>query len=74
VTNSSGNNLSALVKPYPVKAAESKIIKAREAYKFALSTLGTEIGIELWKEVVTVHKKVDEIPTRVQAKAEGSIY
>jgi hypothetical protein len=54
-----------------LKVAERKIIKSREAYKFALSTLGAEIGIELWKELDTVHKKVDEIPTRVQEKADG---
>jgi hypothetical protein len=54
-----------------VKAAEEKITEAREAYKFALTTLGTEIGIALWKELDMVHKKVDEIPTRVQENAEG---
>jgi hypothetical protein len=60
--------------------AETKIIKARELYKFALITLGTKIEVELWekvdivnKKVDIVDKKVDEIPSRVQEKAEGLI-
>jgi len=73
LSDDSGNNLSALVKPYPMKVAESKIIKAREAYKFALSTLGTKIGMELWTKVDIINEKVDEIPSRVQEKAEGSM-
>jgi hypothetical protein len=49
-----------------VTAAESKIISAREDYRLALSTLQTEIGINI------VHG-VHEIPAIVERKVDGDI-
>jgi hypothetical protein len=60
------NDSVKALKPDTVTAAESKIISAREDYRLALSTLQTEIGINI------VHG-VHEIPAIVERKVDGDI-